>query len=168
LAAKARGAFLRTATPVKVRAASETRPYSSWMGRLPMQHCRQSDGNSKVEWEAMPRSNADGEALFEFPVGLGFVSQPEGAFELQINGTPALNFDATTADEVWESADGSVRANYMVMDRNAEDSSGILRLRVKRGLKPREPVNFVVKGSAANSQRWFGIYEVGEGQSARR
>lgn len=167
-AAKARDSFARTATPIRILSASETSSYASWMGRLPLRLCRQADGQARVEWEATVRTNAAGEATFEFPAALGFVSQPKGSFELYIDGVARLRFDAATTDDTWESADGSVRAHYLVMDRNAEDSSGILRIQVKSGGISGPSAIFLVKGSAANSQRWFGIYELPEGRADRK
>ena len=132
-----------------------------------MNHCRQTDGKSRVEWESPVQTNQMGEATFQFPIGLGFISQPRGTFELHLNGRHAVTFDVTNADDMWQSADGAVTATYLVMDRNEEDSSGILRLRVKRDLLSGNSATFIVRGSAAASQRWFGIYEFAETRTAR-
>ena len=47
------------------------------------------------------------------------------------------------------------------MEANSEDSNGALTISVARELAAgSKPVTFEVIGSAANSQRWFGIYDV--------
>ena len=62
-------------------------------------------------------------------------------------------------DQTWQSADGKVRMSYTVMENNAEDSNGILLIRAAASLlEPGKPATFEVVGSAANSQRWFGVY----------
>jgi len=48
-----------------------------------------------------------------------------------------------------------------VMEANTEDSNGLLVIDLLAGdLTRNEPVKFEVIGSASNSQRWFGIYQV--------
>ena len=167
-ATRARESFGKTGTPADITFASEQLSYPSWMGHLPFHHCRQTDGSSRVEWEAPVRTNQLAEAIFEFPAALGLVSQPKGSFDLSINGRMILKFDVANSDESWESADGNVRANYLVMDRNTEDSSGILRILVKPGIIEGSTAKFSVRGSAAQSQRWFGIYELPDTRTAQK
>ncbi len=141
--------------------ATEQSDYPSWLGRLPMPHCRQTDGKGRVTWQpASPKQNGE-EYVFTLPVAMGFVSQPAGAFTFKINGVTAFTFNVTLEDSTWQSADGKVRANYRVMEANAEDSNGVLTIVVPRELASRTPTpTFEVTGSAAESQRWFGIYKL--------
>ena len=79
---------------------------------------------------------------------------------LKMNGRPALEINVTLNDSSWQSADGKVRASYRVMEANAEDSNGVLTIAVANELvETNKPATFEVIGSAANSQRWFGIYD---------
>jgi len=159
--------------PGKVVAASEQLNYPSWLGPLPLFHCRQTDGNSQVTWQApslpanLPPSSAQ---RFHFAAAMGFLSQPAGKFQLRLNGRPVLDFDVSLTDQTFQSEDCKVRMLYTVMERNAEDSNGPLEIEVANSLlDPGKPATFSVIGSASGSQRWFGIYLVPEmAQAARR
>lgn len=141
-----------TATIQKL-SASETLDYPSWAGRSPFHHCRQSDGNGRVEWESA--SSTD---WHELPAAMGFISQPKGTFTLQVNGAKAFNFNVTLQDVAFGDATAPIRAAYRVIDRNQEDASGILAIHVPNSAG--KPTRFTVTGSGANSQRWFGVYEL--------
>jgi len=71
-------------------------------------------------------------------------------------------FEVTLNDQTWQSADGNVRMSYIAMQNNNEDSNGILTIEVKGALlEPGKPARFEVVGGAKGSQRWFGVYLVG-------
>jgi putative membrane-bound dehydrogenase-like protein len=141
--------------------ASEQLDYPSWLGRLPLLHCRQTDGKSRVAWQTLPATFTGGIYSFTIPAAIGFISQPSGKFTLKVNEKPALDFNVVLDDAAWESADGTVRMNYQVMEANSEDSNGALTISISRELvRENTPVTFEVIGSAANSQRWFGIYDL--------
>jgi hypothetical protein len=144
--------------------------YPSWLGNLPMAFCRQTDGKSKVSWLTAPTSaemQKDKFYNFRFAAGLGYLSNPNGKFVLRVNGKSVLDFDVTLSDANWRSKDGRVLMRYEVMENNAEDSNGILTISLRGDLlTASQPVNFEVIGSAANSQRWFGIYLLPERSSA--
>jgi putative membrane-bound dehydrogenase-like protein len=146
----------------RVTFSSEQLTYPSWLGSLPLAHCRQTDGRSRVSWETEPAPAPfqPGEFYsFQLPAAMGFISQPSGAFALSLNGRPVLNFNVELNDHLWESADGRVRMTYTVKENDAEDSNGPLVLAVAGSLlEAGKPVRFEVTGSAANSQRWFGVY----------
>ena len=96
---------------------------------------------------------------FRLPAAMGFLSQPSGTFQLLINGKPGLEFNVTLNNQTWQSEDGHIRMNYSVNEANDEDSCGALQIDVAGSLlEPGKPVRFEVIGSAAGSQRWFGIY----------
>ena len=145
---------------VKLISASEQLDYPSWLGRLPLWHCRQSDGKSRIIWQP-GRTKASGtETVFMMPAAMGFISQPSGTFTLKVNGSSALEFNVTLDDNAWQSADGKFRASYRVMEANAQDSNGVLTIAIANALiDGSKPVTLEVVGSAANSQRWFGIYD---------
>ncbi len=165
-AAKARTDFLKGGVNGlgKLVSASEQLNYPSWLGSLPLAHCRQTDGQSKMVWQTavVPSGLAAGAVeKFRLPAALGFASQPAGKFHLRLNGKPALDFDVTLTDQTWSSADGQVRLSYAVRESNSEDSNGILTIEVAASrLESGKPATFEVTGSAARSQRWFGIYLV--------
>jgi putative membrane-bound dehydrogenase-like protein len=148
----------------KVVSASEEIPYASWLGTFSLEHCRQTDGKSKVAWQSAPLPSElkpGSSQKFHFPAGMGWYSDAGGTFNLRINGHPTLDFDVALDDHSWQSADGKVRMTYTVMEKNSEDSNGTLLLEVADSmLEPGKPVTFEVTGSASNSQRWFGIYRV--------
>jgi len=168
-AAAARSKFLADGSNdiAKVLAASEKTTYSCWMGSLPFEHCRQTDGKSKVSWQSAPMAGElkpDGTQHFRLPAGMGFASQAAGKFTLRINGKPALDFDVALNDKTWTSKDGRLTMSYTVMENSNEDSNGILIIDVPDSLlEAGKPVTFEVAGSASGSQRWFGVYLAGKG-----
>ena len=127
-----------------------------------MPFCRQTDGKSGLVWETMPvrkglKSNES--ESFRLPAAMGFLSQPSGSFQLLLNDKPGLEFNVALNSRNWQSDDGRIRMSYTVAESNDEDSCGILRLDVAgAALEPGRPVKFEVIGSAAGSQRWFGVY----------
>ncbi len=145
----------------KLLFASEQLDFPSWLGPLTLLHCRQTDGKSRVTWETAAAKPEGSEVTFTVAAAMGLTSQPQGTFTLKVDGEAALDFDVALGDSAWESADGKVRMSYGVREANAEDSNGILTISLARELATgTTPVRFEVIGSAANSQRWFGIYEV--------
>jgi putative membrane-bound dehydrogenase-like protein len=139
----------------------------SWLGRVPMRYCRQNDGRGKVRWLTRPVPaglKPDARHAFVLPVALGFISQPEGRFHLAVNGVKALDFNVAVDDAAWADPQGRVRASYVVHARNAEDSTGTLTLDVRGDLlEPGRPATLEVTGSAAGSERWFGVLLCPEG-----
>jgi putative membrane-bound dehydrogenase-like protein len=166
LAARARTEFVKAGANgvAKILASAGQLPYAGWLGTLPMPFCRQSDGKSKLVWETMPvRTDLKPteKAEFRLPAAMGFLSQPSGKFQLLINGNPGLEFDVSLSSQTWRSEDGRSGMNYTVMESNDEDSCGILQIDVAGALlDPGKPARFEVTGSAAGSQRWFGVYLV--------
>ncbi|HZQ47176.1 MAG TPA: c-type cytochrome, partial [Verrucomicrobiae bacterium] len=163
-AASARKKFLAGGANgvVKVLSASEQAEYPCWMGVLPLEHCRQTDGKSKVSWQSAPAPEGlkpEGASQFRLPAAMGMFSAPAGKFTLRLNGKPVLDFDVTLNDQSWQSADGRVQMAYTVMENNNEDSNGVMLIEVANSLvEAGKPVTFEVTASAANSQRWFGVY----------
>jgi putative heme-binding domain-containing protein len=154
---------------------AERLPYPSWMGRLPMPYCRQSEGQNRLEWRTAPVSipgaagrpetniTATGVVAFRLAAAMGFVSQPPGKFTLSLNGKIALEFDVSLTDRTWASTDGRVRMDYTVMENNSEDSNGVLVIEVAADLlAPGRPATIEVLGSPSNSHRWFGVYLAAE------
>jgi putative membrane-bound dehydrogenase-like protein len=161
-AAKARAEFMKGGMNglAKVLASVEPLPYPSWLGRLTMPYCRQN--GSTLAWQTFPVPTTlahESTYRFRLAAAMGFLSQPSGQFTLHCNGRLVLDFDVALSDQTWQSADGQVRMTYSVMENNSEDSDGVLVIEVAASLlQPGKPVDFKVTGSAANSQRWFGVY----------
>lgn len=143
-------------------ASAEKLPYPSWIGTSPLAICRQMDGRNTLKWQTRPVPqdlSTDTQHLFRVPAAMGFVSQPAGKFTLKLNDRPAFEFDVTLNDKSWQSADGTVRANYIVMESNDEDSNGVFQVAVSPALlQPGQSATLEVTASASGSQRWFGIY----------
>jgi putative heme-binding domain-containing protein len=137
-------------------------PYSSWLGTLPLAYTRQTDGQAKLVWRSSPIAVTvkPNEMLkFRLPAAMGFSSETSGKFTMTINGKSALDFNVTLTDQSWQTHDGSLRLTYTVMENNNEDSNGVLTIEASPSLMGEgHPTTFEVTGSAANSQRWFGIY----------
>jgi putative membrane-bound dehydrogenase-like protein len=171
-AAKARAEFLKRGVNGLGRmvVSVETLPYPSWMGRLPMPYCRQNAGQERLVWKTAPVPDKPASTHnFRLPAAMGFVSQPSGKFTLKLNGRALLDFNATLSDRVWENTESRVRMSYSVMEANSEDSNGVLSIEVPSSLlKPGEPAEFEVTGSASASQRWFGVYVLPDNAEARR
>jgi hypothetical protein len=168
-AAAARAGFSNSGANdlVKIISATGRLPYPGWLGTVPMPFCRQTDGQSKLVWQTAPARNdlkPDATQKFRLPAAMGFNSQPAGKFQLLINGKLALEFDVTLHSQTWRSDDPRVRMSYTVEENNEEDSDGVLEIEVQGALLDAgKPATFEVIGSAANSQRWFGIYDLSAG-----
>ena len=151
-------------TPSKSVLGSENLNYPSWLGTLPLAHCRQTDGKSRVAWQtATPAAGlaAGGITRFRLPVAMGLISAPAGHFTLSLNGQALVEFGVTLNDQSWSSADGQVNLSYSVMENDAEDSNGVLVIEVANSrLTPGQVARWEVTGSAAESTRWFGIYKL--------
>jgi putative membrane-bound dehydrogenase-like protein len=164
---KARAEFLRENPNGlgEILFRSEQLNYPSWLGPLPLAHCRQNDGASKVIWRTAPVPTALAPGSFHrfvVPAAMGHLSQPPGRFALKLNGQPVLDFNVTLQSRTWRSADEKVRMTYTVLERNREDSNGVLAIEIAaEALQPSGPATFEVIGSAAKSQRWFGVYQIG-------
>jgi len=146
----------------KLISALDQLPYASWLGTLPMPYTRQTDGHAKLIWQtaAVPADLKQDEVCkFRLPAAMGFASNPSGKFTLGINNKAVIDFDVTLTDKSWQTTDGKLRLDYTVMENNTEDSNGVLIIGVSASiLEPGKPAIIEVTGSAANSQRWFGIY----------
>ncbi|MDB6026061.1 MAG: putative rane-bound dehydrogenase [Verrucomicrobiales bacterium] len=155
----------------RVVSAAEKLDYPSWLGTLPLAHCRQTDGTSKVVWQSEPLKEVKPKTFYTFrlPIGVGFLSGPAGKFYLKVNGKSAVAFDVTTTDAVWDHPAHEVTVRYSVMENNEEDSNGVLTITVTSiWLEAGKPVTFEVTGSASNSQRWFGVYELPQQHATNR
>ncbi len=148
----------------KVTTAAEQLDYPSWLGELPLAHCRQTDGKSRLAWQTAPAPadlKPDAIVQFRLPVGMGFQSQPAGTFDLRLNGKHALTFEVALASKSWSGDDGRVSMHYTVMENNTEDSNGVLLINVAGALlEAGKPATFEVVGSASGSSRWFGVYQL--------
>ena len=160
----ARKAFVAVGTNglAKIISAFDQLPYPSWLGTLPMPYCRQTDGHSRLTWQTAPVPadlKPDSTVQFRLPAAMGFVSQPAGHFVLQLAGKPLLEFNVSLQDQTWQAADGKTRMTYTVMEKNDEDSNGVLLIELPMSLlEAGKPATLEVVGSAAESQRWFGVY----------
>ncbi len=149
--------------------ASERLEYESFLGWSQMGIARQTDGLSEITWKTKPApALLDPAKLYKFTwvAGLGYRSQPPGQFSLWVRGQPLLQFDVLHSNHTWQSPDGQVSLNYEVKSAGAEDSSGLMTLTIPgRLLTPSEGAQLWVRGSASNSRRWFGLYEINSADS---
>jgi putative heme-binding domain-containing protein len=151
----------------RVLASMDVFTQPSWLGPATMHYCRQSDGTASVKWRTFSVAADDlagRDALaFSFPVAVGFLSQPKGKFTLKLDGKELLEFDVVLDDARFEGAGGAT-LDYRCRQANGEDSTGVMTLTVPtRLLVAGRPVELEVVGSAANSQRWFGLLLCPEG-----
>jgi putative membrane-bound dehydrogenase-like protein len=138
----------------------------SWLGPCTMHYCRQSDGTGRVKWLTQPARAEDVETPkerprvlhFRFAAALGFLSQPKGEFTLALDGKPLLRFDVATDDAHWSSGDGRAELDFDCRAANREDATGVMTLTVPAELvELGKSCELEVVGSAAGSQRWFGV-----------
>jgi beta-galactosidase len=144
--------------------AAETWNYAFFEGEAPMAIARQTDGASKVVWQTRPVPSTVDPAkgcTFTWVAGLGYVTEPSGKFTLFQGEEPLLEFNVTHKDTVWRSVDGTATLKYSVKAANEQDSSGLMELSLPASrLRPGQAVELRVVGSATQSRRWFGLYEV--------
>lgn len=149
--------------PIVSASASEQLAYQSWISKLPLLHCRLTDGRSRVDWSVrVPAELPEGSRWsFVIPVGMGLMSQPQGDFVLSLEGRPKLKFQVTLHDAVWESEDRSVQCAYWVKERNSEDSNGVFWISIVRSdIQPGQEMHWSVQGSEHRSMAWFGVYRM--------
>ena len=146
--------------------------YYSFMGQLPMDFVRQTDGKIPLRWLTEPApddvKNTD-RFVFRFLAITGYESEPgDGKFSLYLRDPdrpqdqPAhlVDFDHTMQSARWSGMAGWANLDYKVIGNRAnEDSSGIMELSLPSSLlTPGKPVELQVVGSASNSRRYFGVY----------
>jgi hypothetical protein len=142
----------------------ERQQYNSFIGTYPMCIARQTDGTSHVTWETTEVTDdlaPDQSYTFRWVAGMGYMSQPSGKFTLLLGEKPLLDFEVVQKDETWHGADGKIVLKYGMKRVETEDSSGIMELTLPGSmLKKGERAKLRVVGSAKESRRWFGIYEI--------
>lgn len=164
-AARSRAEFLASVPNglAKVATSAGKENYASWMGPQPMHYCRLRQGENQLTWHtaALPATlPTNAPVILRLAVGMGFWSQPDGAFQLKINGREALTFHLSLTDAVWPSGDGKVTGRYAVREANAEDACGLLTLEIHSSLlQPSQSATLEVLGDGTDSQRWFAVYE---------
>jgi putative heme-binding domain-containing protein len=139
---------------------------ASWLGPVTMHYCRQTDGTTSVKWRTLPvAAPAAGAAdlaardtvAFSFPAAVGFLSQPKGKFTLELDGKALLDFDVVVDDAHFDGPDGAA-LDFACRQANSEDATGIMTLTVPaRLVTAGRAAELEVVGSAAGSQRWFGV-----------
>ncbi|MFM8360940.1 MAG: c-type cytochrome, partial [Verrucomicrobiota bacterium] len=150
-------------TPLlRLECTGEVLEYPGWLGRLPLHACRQTDGASRVTWQArVPPAGPAGHHRFRFAAAMGYLSQPAGRFTLHVHGRASVDFDVALEDREWVGPDGKLRLRYTVQERNGEDGCGLLEIEAAPGwLAEGETIWLEVVGTASQSQRWFGLYQV--------
>ena len=157
----------------KTTETPENITYYSFMGQLPMDHVRQTDGKTPLRWLTAP---APGDVrdtdrfVFRFLAITGYNSEPAGGkFSLYLSdpekpqgeAVHLLDFDHTMKSAKWSGMAGWASLDYEVLgNRASADSSGIMELSLPTSLLvPGKPVELKVVGSASNSKRYFGIYQ---------
>jgi len=147
-----------------ILSASEQRPYTSFLGQLPLYLARQTDGRSHIRWKTAPvpvNVRADEHFNFKWAAGMGFANEPAGKFTLFLGKQALVDFNVTLHDATWRGMSGKVLLEYTAKKENGVDSSGLMNLTMPASLlSPGKPVILRVVGSATASQRWFGIYQV--------
>jgi hypothetical protein len=148
----------------KTLSSAEDREYGSFLGPYLMRIARQTDGTSTVAWKTRPAPQDLDPAkpcTFTWVAGLGYISEPAGHCTMFLGAQPLLEFDVTQKNTAWRSADGDAALNYIVKSVEGVDSSGLMQLSVPGSrLTPGQPAELRIVGSAAHSQRWFGLYEI--------
>ena len=147
--------------------------YYSFLGQLPMDFVRQTDGKTPLRWLTAPAPDdvkKTDRFVFRFLAITGYDSEPGGGkFSLYLRDldkpqdqpTHLLDFDHTMQSAQWSDMAGWVNLNYEVIgNRGQEDSSGIMELSLPSSLLTLgKPVELHVAGSPSNSKRYFGIYQ---------
>ena len=131
----------------KTTEAPEKTDYYSFMGQLPMNLVRQTDGKKPLRWltAAVPDDvkNTD-RFVFRFFAITGYETDPAGGkFSLYLSDpeksqdepTHLLDFDHTMKSAKWSGMEGKVNLDYEVLGTRAgQDSSGIMELSLPASL----------------------------------
>ena len=156
------------ATPVS--AAATAKQYASFLGPADIYVARQTDGKSAVVWRTKPVKAEDiveNRCTLAWAAATGWQTDPAGGhFALYLGGKEILRFDLAMESKQFQSSDGQAVLDYEVKGftrEDKQDSCGIMRLRVPaHWVKPGEPVELKAVGSAAGSNRFFGVYDLGD------
>ena len=101
--------------------------------------------------------HAGDRVALSFPAAVGFISQPKGTFTLALDGKALLEFDVVVDDAHFVGPEGAT-LDFSCRQANSEDATGIMTLTVPaRLVKAGRAAELQVVGSAAGSQRWFGV-----------
>jgi hypothetical protein len=126
-----------------------------------MWYVRQLGKPWELEWETepVPAHSAD-RVVFVWTAATGFLTEPSGRFTLHLNERPLITFDcAEEARSVWRSKDGRSELIFDVRQLGI-DQLGVMYLVVPAELAPiGQPARLRVTASAANSRRWFAVYD---------
>ena len=144
----------------RILSCAETHDQDSWTGRRPMYLARQLTGDHEIVWETEPVPKLPpGESVeLRFPIAIGYVSQPQGHFELRLDDQLLLLFDVSLESTTWKGEDERVQLHYSVRARNGEDSTGLMTLVLPAALTTAgKPVQLSIRGSKTNSRRWVGL-----------
>jgi len=137
---------------------------SVWEDAAPCEVVRCTDGTQFVEWLTGPApvGPAGNTVTFRWAGGLGWLTEPESAFTLSIDGQPALQFGVTQRSATWDSPDGSIRLTYEVTATFGPDSIGLFSLSVPRAVcPPGSSLRLRITGSPSGSRRWFILHGYG-------
>ena len=144
--------------------------YPSHLGTLDVYTARQTDGTSEVSWQTKPvdpEEIKDGRYTFTWVGVTGWREEPAGGdFGLFLNGREILRFEVVFESKQWRGDGGQIILDYDVKGftrSDKKDSCGVMHLTVPASwLKPGEPAELKVVGSATGSKRFFGIYNYGQ------
>lgn len=122
---------------------------------------RLTDGKQRIEWLTAPVSfKKPGQISLTWTAAMGWASEPDGLFNLYLNGKLLGPFGLANETLRWVSSDGKVELFFDVKERDREDASGVMYLTLPTAmLKNHASARLSVTGSKASSRRWFMLFD---------
>ncbi len=123
---------------------------------------RAMKGQNELIWETHPvPGNAREQKAFSvaWEGGMGYFSEPQGAFALYVNDEKVLDIPALSEQSTtWHNADQTISLKY---ERDpARPEMGLLTLSLpSTRVTPGSALRLKVTGNDSNSRRWFGVCE---------
>ena len=123
---------------------------------------RAMTGKNELIWKTRPVPDGAREKP-EYAVvwqgGMGFFAEPQGRFELYVDGTKVIDIPSISErDAEWFSEDKAVRLAYVRDPSTAEYGTFTLILPSSK-VTPGESLLLKAEGSDSCSRRWFGVFQ---------
>ena len=137
--------------------------YSSFFGGGDLYVIHGYEKRKTLSWMSMPvpeKWDVNKPFVFRWAAASGFISQKDIPFLFSINDKEILTLHVSREKTTWTSECGRATLEYDVLNKNNEDTSGIMELKIPwEWVIPGKAVKFTISPVDHDSSRWFGIYD---------
>lgn len=123
---------------------------------------RAMSGKNELIWKTRPvpdGARAKPEYAVVWQGGMGFFAEPQGRFELYVDGTKVIDIPSISErDAEWFSADKAARLTY-VRDLSTAEYGTFTLILPSSNVTPGKTLLLKAVGSDSGSRRWFGVFQ---------